>query len=185
MKSYPNVLRYHPSLAYWDDSLELSGVYPAMLAKVEGATGDLITIHRTYLTTDGKKAPVPTPRKLMPTAGRLEGASVHLEAPRKVDEHLWLGVAEGIETAIAASMIYGVPTVAAISAGGLTSFVVSAGVESLVVFADNDASGVGASAALRLAGRVSGSGITTRVLMPERVGSDWADVWLETAGSNK
>lgn len=53
------VLRYHAGLDYWLDG-QCIGRFPAMLAAVSSPTGELITVHRTYLTPDGQKAPVPT-----------------------------------------------------------------------------------------------------------------------------
>ena len=51
------VLKFHPSLNYWNGS-EFVGEFPAMLAAVTSPTGGLVTVHRTFLTDDGYKAPV-------------------------------------------------------------------------------------------------------------------------------
>ena len=63
------VVRFHPALGYWKrndrNEPELVGRYPAMVALVTGADGAPVTVHRTYLTPDGRKAPVPDPKKLM------------------------------------------------------------------------------------------------------------------------
>ena len=69
-------------------------------------------IHRTYLLDDGSgKAP---PGKKM--LGAVGGGSVRL-SPLGDAGHL--GIAEGIETALAAQAIFGIPTWAALSADGL------------------------------------------------------------------
>jgi hypothetical protein len=64
-----DVVRFHPALGYWrrnhHDKLELVGRYPAMVALVTGSDGLPVTVHRTYLTPDGCKAPVREPKKLM------------------------------------------------------------------------------------------------------------------------
>jgi hypothetical protein len=57
-------LRFHPDLGYYADQ-RLVGCYPAILAQVTGQGGDAVTLHRTYLTVDGHKAPVDAPKKLM------------------------------------------------------------------------------------------------------------------------
>ena len=90
---------------------------------------------------------------------------------------LTIGVAEGIETALACSSASGTPTVSAISAGGLERFQWPAGLQSLIVFADHDASQVGQKAGAVLARRARSRGLMSRVLIPPVVGTDWADVW--------
>jgi putative DNA primase/helicase len=47
------------------------------------AGGDAVTLHRTYLTVDGHKAPVDAPKKLMrhPSARQLTGGAIRLVAP--------------------------------------------------------------------------------------------------------
>src|SRR3546814_7694219 len=57
------VLRFHAGLDYWHDG-HCIGQFPAMLGVVTSPAGELVTIHRTYLTSDGHKAPVPTVKKL-------------------------------------------------------------------------------------------------------------------------
>lgn len=51
-----DALRYVPRLDYWGDG-GLVGTFPAMLAAVTSPAGDLVAIHRTYLTDEGHKAP--------------------------------------------------------------------------------------------------------------------------------
>ena len=87
------VVRFHPALGYWKkndrNEIELAGRYPAMVALVTDADGAPVTVHRTYLTPDGRKAPVPAPKKLMGYPGhRLVGGAIRLFAPGPV-----LGVA--------------------------------------------------------------------------------------------
>ena len=63
------MVRFHPALGYWQrndrDEAELIGRFPAMVALVTAADGMPVTVHRTYLTADGRKAPVTEPKKLM------------------------------------------------------------------------------------------------------------------------
>lgn len=162
---------------------EVLGYYPVMLAAVTNPSGELVTLHRTYLTAGGAKAEVPTVKKLMPCAAPMSGASIKLYAPqRRTDGGLALGVAEGIETALAAQILFGVPVWAGVSASGLVSFTPPCEVTHLYVFADNDASNTGQRAAKELAERTALLGHEVRIHTPPKVG-DWADELLKTKGA--
>ena len=167
-------------LPYFDDGKEV-GQFPVMLAEVTTPDGLLVGLHRTYVTTEGNKASVPCPKKLSRTSGLLAGASIKLHEPTLVGGKLVLGVAEGIETALACYLASGISTWSCVSAGGIKSFQWPSGLQSLVVFADNDAHGVGQSAARDLAARAAAAGLDVRVLIPATVGADWLDVYAGVA----
>jgi hypothetical protein len=171
----PDCIRQHPGLAYWhaDDNgdLHMLGRYPAMLAPIVSG-GKLLAIHRTYLG-DGCKADVPTPKKLTAASGPLAGACIPLDRPRGGV----LGIAEGIETAVAASLGSGLPVLAAYCANALAGFTFPRCIERLVIFADHDPAGQKAAAAL--SHRATRAGLTPKTLTPSKPRSDWADVWLE------
>ena len=59
-----------------------------MLALVTDDEGRIVTLHRTYLTPEGIKAPVEAPKKLY--AGGARGGLIRLGEPSDV-----LGIAEG------------------------------------------------------------------------------------------
>jgi putative DNA primase/helicase len=88
-----------------------------------------------------------------------------------------LGIAEGIETAIASSQIAGMPVWSCISAHGIETFEPPVGVTSIVIFADNDESFTGQKAAFSAAHRLDQRGIHVDVRIPPKVG-DWLDVTL-------
>ena len=177
------VLKFHPNLNYWNGS-EFIGEFPAMLAAVTSPTGELITVHRTFLTDDGHKAPVPTHKKLAPATGLLRGASIKLGTPtNKIDGELGLGIAEGIETALAAYTLFDVPVWSTVSASVLKSFAPPQAVKNIYIFADNDMSQVGQTAAQELGERLTREGFTVRIFTPKFVGQDWADV-LKLEGAN-
>ena len=180
------VVRLHPALAYWHWDAEgrrrCLGRFPALLARVCAADGRALTLHRTYLRADGQgKAEVPCPRKLMPAAvsGALAGGAIRLAAPDRM-----LGIAEGLETALAAAALSGLPVWSCVSASLLERFQPPPGVEQLTVWADRDRSGAGLRAAETLRARLSGRLIVRLALppgpIPDGVKSlDWADVWQQ------
>ena len=172
----PQALRM-ASLPYFDDGCEI-GVFPVMLGAVTTPEGVLVGLHRTYISDEGRKAPVPQPKKLSRTSGLLAGASIKLYEPTTINGKLTLGVSEGIETALACYLASGIPTWSCVSAGLLRAFQWPVGLQSLVIYADNDASGVGQSAACDLAARAAAAGLECRVLIPETVGNDWLDVYV-------
>lgn len=162
-----SALRLHPGLVYRDGGNTL-GKFPALVALVTGTDGKGVTLHRTYLQ-DGHKAPVPSPKKLMP-GKPIKGAAIHLHPADDV-----LGIAEGIETALAAHQLFGVPVWSCVSAVGIESFIPPKEVRKVVIFADNDISGTGQAAGWALAKRLIADGLAVEVKLPERIGTDWAD----------
>jgi putative DNA primase/helicase len=168
--SIPGGLRHHTELPYRHEDGSVTH-HPAMIARVAGSDGLPITLHRTYLTGDGQKANVPTVRKLMSPVRKLENSSVRLAKP--VDG--WMGVAEGIETALCASKRYQMPVWACVSAGLMETFRPPEGVSMVTVFGDNDRSFTGQASAYKLARAIVSLGIECRVAIPSVAGTDWAD----------
>lgn len=153
--------------------------YPGMVARVVSPCGSrAVQLHRTYLTDLGEKAPVERARMLMPKVedGEMDGGAVRLASHSGGA----LGIAEGIETAVAATALTGVPCWAALTATGMTKWEPPAGVV-VTIFADNDSHKrfTGLKAAADLAHRLSGQGVTVAdVLIPPRKGEDWNDVLI-------
>jgi len=85
-----------------------------------------------------------------------------------------LAIAEGIETALAASHLHS-PIWACLDAGNLAAFPVLNGIESLTIFADNDASGTGQREAAKCADRWLDAGREVTVLISDQAGMDIAD----------
>lgn len=168
----PGCLRYHPRIVYRGEE---DTHHPAMIALVTGTDGRAATLHRTYLTKGGEKAAVERPRKLM-EGGLPKGSSVRL-GPYDAA----LGIAEGIETAFAASELFSVPCWAALTAGNLAQWVPPDGVRDVVVFGDSDLTYTGQAAAYALANRLSCNGVSVRVELPDQ-GQDWNDVLQQQKG---
>jgi putative DNA primase/helicase len=172
---FPSVLRHHPSVLHPGPPRSL---HPAMIAMVQDPAGRPVTIHKTYLTADGQKAPVESVRMFM-TGTITPGSAVRLALlgtmlGRPNPTNTKLGIAEGIETALACMKLFGFPCWAALTAGGIERFQPPESVETLMIMADNDDNGVGRRAAEKLAGRLS---IRCEVHVPNQGKGDWNDVW--------
>lgn len=174
MESRPQAVRCHPGLAYWHQG-QCVGRFPAMLGAVTDVSGQLVSIHRTYLSEDGQKADVEIVKKLTGSSARLAGCSIKLGEPDLCYGVKTLAVAEGIETALAC-MTTAIPTVSAVSAQGLSAFHWPGDVMNLIIFADNDMSQVGQRAAAALQRRAKQRGLAAQVFTPPIAGTDWADV---------
>ena len=142
-----NKLRFHKSLF----EPETHHRYPAMLATFLDKDGTALTIHRTYLTQTGEKAEIEKPKKILPSLKKMSGGAVRLFDP---DEQGMIGIAEGIETALACTELFEIPTWAATTAGLMEQFQVPKEVKSVVIYGDNDLSYTGQKAAYTLANRL-------------------------------
>lgn len=187
----PAVLRFHPALPYFvytdDGRSKCIGRPPAMLALVSDANGRPVTLHRTYLDTDGNKSPVLDVKKLMPSAvdGAALGGAIRLFPAAKL-----LGVAEGIETAIAVHLATGMPVWSCVNTSLMKRLIVPPVVEHLVIWADHDkinpktSKRPGEDAATVLTERMHAVGRTTEILTPPGTvgpgdeGIDWLDIFV-------
>ena len=147
------------------------GRYPAMVAPIVGPDGRLKSLHRTYI------ADLAQCKKTMPVVDSISGAAVRLFEPGEC-----LGVAEGIESAIAAHELFDVPVWSLLSTGGMKSFAPPAGVRHLTIFADNDDNFDGQCAAYSLAQRLTSTGIDVEVEVPPKAGCDWLNVLTAEGG---
>ena len=165
----PVELRFHPALRYADADGRVIGAFPAMVAALRYPDGTGASLHRTYLTEAGDKAPVPQVKKIM--AGR----PLNTAAVRLGEYGQCLGIAEGIESAIGAARRFGVPVWAATNATLLANWVPPAGVKKILIAGDNDANFTGQAAVHNLARRLVRDGHAVEISIPEVAGKDWAD----------
>jgi hypothetical protein len=147
-------LQFHPDLTDFDTKRGWAGMVAVVRDAIGQPTGG---IHRTYLLDDGSAKAAPGKKMLGPVLG----GSVRL-FPVGHDGHL--AVAEGIETAIAAHSIFGVPTWAALSADGLRRWQWPADITRLTIFADSGEAG--RQAAAMLAERLTSAGIANQTIVP-------------------
>ena len=166
----PSKLRYHPK-CYENETKKDQR---AMLAIIQLPDGKATTMHRTYLDPEeGKLKGVDSPKKIMPGIEKSTGGAIRLFEP--IDGIL--GVAEGIETAIACYELHGIATWATVSASMMMSFEPPAGIKKVYIFGDNDShkTYAGQAAAYTLAKRlIECKNIAADVFIPKNAG-DWLD----------
>jgi len=142
-------LRAHVGVEYFHEGHSV-GRFPALVAAVRDVAGELVTAHITYLK-DGRKIAGHEPRKLLsPLTGR-SGCAVRLMPTGEC-----VALAEGIETALSAARIDGIPVWAVLNTALMVRFEPPASVNTLILYADRDTAGLLAAAQLmqRLQGRV-------------------------------
>lgn len=163
-------VRYHPNAPRGKEPG--AHRHPAMVALVRTAEGKPCALHVTFIAADGTGKAFGQRSRLM--FGPTRGHSLQMEPPRQGV----LAVAEGIETAAGFSALHGVPTWSALSAPGLSTFVVPRRVRKLIIAADGDAAGM--NAALALASRARK--LCDVEIEPAADGRDWADAWEAANG---
>lgn len=164
--SLPEALRFAPHIRDGE-----GGIRPAMVAMVSGPDGKPATLHRTFLRSDCRgKAEMARPKKLMP--GSLpDSFAVRLGPAAEA-----MGIAEGIETALAAAELFEIPVWSGINDGGLAKWQPPACCTEVTIFGDHDASYAGQAAAYTLASRLAARGLDVTVRLPPVAGQDWLDV---------
>lgn len=159
-------LRFHPRTPHGRSPL--TAYRPALIAAVRDATG-LTGIHRTFL---GPEAPSEGPRKS--GLGRFGHGAVRLGGSGSR-----IGLAEGIETALSASVLFGIPCWAALGAERFAAIELPPEAAELILFLDHDSGGRRAEA---LARETFGRSLRITDRYPPRRGDDWNDVLQAAAG---
>ena len=171
LKVQSTELRFIPELFHSDTETN----YPGMIARICDVHGVGQTLHRTYLASDGGKA---NRQKLSQADGwRIPKVAV-LSVSRRPQQVM--GVAEGIETALSASVIGLMPVWSTVSEALLQTWQPPEEAKEIFIWADNDANYVGQNAAYALAKRLKleNDGLNIEVKIPNQVGTDWNDVLL-------
>ena len=165
LPEYPSDLRSHPALPYWtqDDNGKpvLLGKWPAMLAVVRNPQGRPVALHRTYITSDGHKAPVQSPKKILKVRD-LAGGAVRLFPPKDGV----LAVTEGIEDALSAWVLWQIPAWAVLVTSGMKGFILPEDVREVLILADRDDNGAGQRAALEMAVKLEEMKKAVRIRVP-------------------
>lgn len=181
----PSCVRFHPAL--WFSPLRKK--LPAIVCPMRSVKTDAITAaHITYLHpqevrrikqdadgTDGRRY-LGRPSGL---AG--DGPSV-IKLDRDDEVTIGLGIAEGLETGLAARNNYGFqPLWVTGDAGRISRFPALPGIEALTIFADNDVAGLSASE--QCADALTKSGIEVSIIHPKSEGADIADLTKNEAAA--
>lgn len=170
-------LYYAPHVPYYEDD-KVQGYYDTLCSVVR-SNGKLWSLHRIFLL-NGAKAPVENAKKMMIPLCDGTDTSLFIRMG-KVPEHGIIGIAEGIETALACYCGIRIPTWSAISAPFLEQFTPPKNVRAVIIFADKDVSGTGQSSAKILKERLFSMGIKAFICLPKSEipvnskGIDWLD----------
>lgn len=157
------VLRWHP-LCPWK-----SGAVPAMVGALRDVrSGQIVGVHRTHLSADGRRLS----RKVFGSAGN---AAIMLDPNEAVGTGLTVG--EGIETCLAARQMGLGPVWALYSTSNLAALPVLSGIETLNVLAENDPNGASAKAVEAVAMRWHEAERHVDILTPKS-GRDMNDALL-------
>jgi putative DNA primase/helicase len=145
---------FHPGVDYFTSTESGKpvkvGTFPSMVSIFRNLAGATCTFHITYLTQDGQKITGHPAKKFLPAIQPLPGGAIRLGGG--ISEHI--GIAEGIESTLAAMQDYRIPCWAAGNANLLEQVLTPEPVKSVVIFADEDSSFTGQKSAYTLANRL-------------------------------
>ncbi len=171
-----NVLRYHPKL--FDRTSRRKR--PCLVAIIK-RDGEAIGVHRIWPEYDG----LPKKKKLsqLPVGGTYNGGAVEI---MPIDGPV-MGVAEGVETAMACCKLFNMPVWSTLSTSGMKSFVPPKQIQTLHIFGDSDISCAGHVAAYTLKGNLSKKApwVNCMVHIPAKPGCDWLDIYFNLHGGDE
>lgn len=189
-------IRFNPSMEYLDEEvvekegrhdtrIVKRGSFPVMLAKVIDGQDQPITLHRTYLTAAGTKAPFEKVKKQMAGVRKLRGAAIRV---CDVPESRELAICEGIETAwaIATAKRYKVNVWSMLNCHNIGCADIPNGrFDSVIIYADHDklhpkhGYRPGEHYAQMLKEKLKERGIPCEIKIPTVEGTDFADIWVD------
>jgi len=164
----------HLNLPYyggWVDGKKVDGVFSAMVSRI--ANDELQSYHITYLDNLCKQISIAPAKIILTPRNTITGCAVRLFEIKDS-----LAVAEGIETALAVQNHEVIPCWATISANGMIKFEIPPQIKTLFIYADNDESFTGYSAAYQLAKRAHSQGIKVYVMNDCNPGEDYLDYFV-------
>jgi len=158
-------LRYHPATPLGSGSS--LRFLPALIAAVSEGR-NIVGVQRNFLQLNGRPAPFSKNKRSL---GALREGAVQLSRPAGI-----LGLAEGIENALSASVLLDIPVWATLGAERFAHVAIPSGVSRLVLLADNDGAGRRAAQRAREAYGRAGRELAT-VWLPQPF-NDWNQLLL-------
>jgi putative DNA primase/helicase len=172
---WPKLLRYSMSVTFKHKDGSKTR-HAAMLSRFVSPDAKEFATQVTFLTDTGDKADLPECRL---TFGKMPAGG----AVRLMPSAATMGVAEGVETALSASLLNGVPVWATLTSGCLTKWEPPPAAQNIIIFGDNDPAHGGQAAAFALAHKLSVvNKLNCEVRIPgggdlrEHHGEDWNDI---------
>jgi len=166
LKTFPPTLRFLPKCYEPSTKTDM----PALLATFSAPDSEAITLCRTYLSPEGQKANISKCKLMMTPKKPMSGGVVRLFPAEKE-----VGLAEGVETAIAVYQMFNIPVWATLSTALMEKFQPPKGIENIIIFADSDINYAGEKAAYALANRLYLEEYAVGVEAPKSRGMDFLD----------
>jgi phage/plasmid primase-like uncharacterized protein len=171
-------IRFHPCLSYYENG-QKKGDFPGLVCLFRDKEGKPCTIHRIYLSADGKKADLPNGKKMMLSVNgeKINGGGIRIGKMESV-----IGIAEGVETALAIRQATGLSMIATTTAVLLKHLDIPEGVKFVCLWGDKDRSETGEKAILGLGSKLLAQGIKIACFVPQseipegKKGIDWLDI---------
>ena len=172
LQEWPCDLREHPSFAVYEDGKRTGQAFPALLCVIRNGEGQQAGLHVTFLKQDGReKSAIGSPRRIIGIKeGSTRGGCIRLMEP--ASGHIGLG--EGVETTLSASILTGIPGWAALTAGGIERAQLPSEIRCVTIFADRDRAGL--TAAANACERFRKEGRKSEILAPDGRGMDFNEV---------
>jgi len=177
---------FHPKLHYKHKGTYY-GAFPGIMAVVRNNIGHPVSIHRIFLTPEGQKLQVtekaPARKQCESLSSDIKGRVITLGqcAIDAAKRDGVIGIAEGLETALAVMQGARIPVVSCISTSNMNAYRPPQGVRTVLIFVDIDRTSAGLIAAKRFKQTLEGEGYRAKLVFPDlkrpesAKSVDWAD----------
>lgn len=169
----PDVIKLHPNLPFYEDT-KLVGYFPTMVAPLQRLDGQIVAYQLVYLHPEEQgEYPVRCPKILTPRLweGAQWGAAIRLGEIGEV-----LGIAGGLETALAIQDSTGMPVWAAGPNKNLEAIALPKEVKTVYIWPHHGRIGWEQGAVLNLKQRLLMEGYEVFVVTPPEAKTDWRGV---------